>query len=212
MSQDQVGEAQLLQLLATGRQSKRKPPSKLFPGSPDHPQDGPVLASRTLQSSPPGPSSWGQGTLAAQPSSQGGWVDFSLEAGVAPRMCTSSPSPKCRVGLGSAFSMPKYSDNNSKELEKFHLEPDLSSLYEGVHVKICVCVCAHWSPTLYMGCGPPGSSVHGIVQTRILEWVAIYSSKGSSQPRDRTRVSCVSCIGRQISLPLSHLGSPQDRQ
>ena len=44
----------------------------------------------------------------------------------------------------------------------------------------------------------PGSSVHGIFQARILEWVAIYFSKGSSQPRDRTHVPSISCIGRQI--------------
>ena len=37
-----------------------------------------------------------------------------------------------------------------------------------------------------MDCSPPGSSVHGILQARILEWVAMPSSKGSSQPRDRT--------------------------
>ena len=39
-------------------------------------------------------------------------------------------------------------------------------------------------------CSPPGSSVHGILQARILEWVAMPSSRASSQPRDRTRVSC----------------------
>ena len=38
--------------------------------------------------------------------------------------------------------------------------------------------------------------VHGILQTRILEWAAIFSSTGSSQPRDNTRVSHVSCVGR----------------
>ena len=37
----------------------------------------------------------------------------------------------------------------------------------------------------------PGSSVHGISQARILEWVAILSLKGSSQPRDWTQVSCI---------------------
>ena len=37
---------------------------------------------------------------------------------------------------------------------------------------------------------PPGSSVHGILQARMPEWVAIPLSKGSSQPRDRTQVSC----------------------
>ena len=40
-------------------------------------------------------------------------------------------------------------------------------------------------------CSPPGSSVHGILQARILEWVAMPSSRGSSQPRDRTQVSCI---------------------
>ena len=40
-------------------------------------------------------------------------------------------------------------------------------------------------------CGPPGSSVHGILQARVLEWVAISFSRGSSQPRDQTRVSCI---------------------
>ena len=48
-------------------------------------------------------------------------------------------------------------------------------------------------PTLCnpMDCSPPGSSVHGILQTRILEWVAISFSRGSSQPRDRTQMFCV---------------------
>ena len=40
-------------------------------------------------------------------------------------------------------------------------------------------------------CSPPGSSVHGIPQPRILEWVAISSSRGSSRPRDQTCVSCI---------------------
>ena len=44
-------------------------------------------------------------------------------------------------------------------------------------------------------CGPPGSSVHGILQARILEWVATSSSRGFSWPRGQTRVSCVSFIG-----------------
>ena len=46
-------------------------------------------------------------------------------------------------------------------------------------------------PTLCdpMDCSPPGSSVHGILQAGILEWVAISCSRGSSWPRDRTRVS-----------------------
>ena len=42
-----------------------------------------------------------------------------------------------------------------------------------------------------MDCSPPGFSVHGILQARILEWVAISSSKGSSRLRDQTQVSCI---------------------
>ena len=55
-------------------------------------------------------------------------------------------------------------------------------------------------PTLWdpMDCSPPGSSVHGISQARVLEWVAMPCSKGSSQPRDQTQVSCISCIHWQV--------------
>ena len=50
-----------------------------------------------------------------------------------------------------------------------------------------------------MDYSPPGSSVHWIFQARVLEWVAISSSRGSSRPRDWTHViSCISCIGRWI--------------
>ena len=52
-----------------------------------------------------------------------------------------------------------------------------------------------WDPMDY---SPPGSSVHGILQERILEWAAMPSSRGSSPPRDRTHVSYVSCIGRRV--------------
>ena len=49
-----------------------------------------------------------------------------------------------------------------------------------------------------MDCGPPGSSAHGILQARILEWVAIPFSRGSSWPRDQTQVSCIS--GRLFTI------------
>ena len=58
------------------------------------------------------------------------------------------------------------------------------------------CVCAK-SLQLYltlcdlMDCSLPGSSVHGILQVRILEWVSMPSSRGYSQPRDRTQASCI---------------------
>ena len=57
-------------------------------------------------------------------------------------------------------------------------------------------------------CGPRGSSVHGIFQAKILEWVAISYSREFSRPRDQTRVSCVSCLGRQILYHEHQLGSP----
>ena len=54
----------------------------------------------------------------------------------------------------------------------------------------------------------PGSSVHGILQARILEWVAVPFSRGSSCPRDWTCSSYVSCIGRRVLYHCCHLGSP----
>ena len=65
-----------------------------------------------------------------------------------------------------------------------------------LRVCVCVCVCVFsWScPTLCdpLDCSQPGSSVHGIFQARIPEWVAISSHRRSSWPMDQTRVSCVS--------------------
>ena len=53
------------------------------------------------------------------------------------------------------------------------------------HVQLCDTV----------DCSPPGSSVHGIFQTRILHRAAISYSRGSSWPRDQTQIFCISCIG-----------------
>ena len=63
-------------------------------------------------------------------------------------------------------------------------------------VCVCVCVCACACSVMCglcnpVDCSPPGSSVCGILQARILEWVAIPFSRGSSPPRDRTWVSCI---------------------
>ena len=66
------------------------------------------------------------------------------------------------------------------------------------HVALLHCMYAQLSQTLWglMDCSPPGSSFHGIFQTRILEWFAISYFRRSSQPRDQTYISCISCIGR----------------
>ena len=55
---------------------------------------------------------------------------------------------------------------------------------------------------------PPGSSVHVILQAKILEWVAMPSSRGSSQPKDWACISYVSCTGRWVLYLMCHLGSP----
>ena len=49
-----------------------------------------------------------------------------------------------------------------------------------------------------MDCSSPGSSVHEILQARMLEWVALPSYRRYSKPRDGTHISYISCIGRQI--------------
>ena len=59
-----------------------------------------------------------------------------------------------------------------------------------------------------MGCSPPGSSVRGISQARIVEWVVIPFSRESSPPRDQTWISWVSSIGRWIFYRWAHQGSP----
>ena len=59
--------------------------------------------------------------------------------------------------------------------------------------------CSVMSTSLWpMDCGLPGSSVYGIFQARVLEWIAISFSRGSSWPRDRTWVSCI--VGRCFTV------------
>ena len=62
--------------------------------------------------------------------------------------------------------------------------------HRSIKVEPSLCVCSDF--LLSLDYSLPGSSVHGILQARILEWVAI------SQPRDQTQIFCVSYIGRQI--------------
>ena len=62
-----------------------------------------------------------------------------------------------------------------------------------------------WS---FVTMSPSGSSVHGILHARILEWFAMPSSRESSWPRDQTCIFYVTCIGRQVLCHQRHLGSP----
>ena len=66
--------------------------------------------------------------------------------------------------------------------------------YPGMNLYFKYCCCLVKScPTLcnHLDSSPPGSSVHGTVQARILECIAISFSRGSSRPRDQTRASCL---------------------
>ena len=55
-----------------------------------------------------------------------------------------------------------------------------------------------FSHSVKSNCSPPGSSVHRISQAIILQWAAIYFPRESSQPRDGTRVSFISCVSGQV--------------
>ena len=76
-----------------------------------------------------------------------------------------------------------------------HSYPESFFLFNMCVWKKKMCVCTQWLNHVWLcnaiGCSPPGSSVHGISQTRILEWLAISSSRGSPWPRDWTHVPCI---------------------
>ena len=78
---------------------------------------------------------------------------------------------------------------------------------------MCVCVCArayalsHVCLCNPMNCRPPGSSLHEIFQARKLEWVAIFSSRGSSRHRDQTHISFVFCTADGF-FAIEPLGKP----
>ena len=107
---------------------------------------------------------------------------------------------------------PRFPVSRKSSLHSIHSQVHLPTLWPlnfrcpVLHLKIMLntyslavlfSLVAQWCPALFepRDYSPPGSSVHGILQARILEWVAISSSRGSSPPRDWTFVFC---IGRQI--------------
>ena len=98
-----------------------------------------------------------------------------------PLQCSCLENPRDRGAWWAAVYGVTQSRTRLKQLSSS------SSMLFSV-TKLCQTLC---NP---MDCSLPGSSVHGIFQARILEWVAISSSRGSSQLRDQTHVSC---IGRQ---------------
>ena len=95
----------------------------------------------------------------------------------------------CSLGNFRLFSLKAFS---------YWMRP--THITEWTLLHVYACFVAQLCPTLCdpMNCGPPGSSAHGILQARVLEWVAMPSSRGSSQPRDQTLISYVSCIVRWV--------------
>ena len=93
------------------------------------------------------------------------------------------------------------------------LFPPSSLFFVSVLHFLCVYIRAQLCLSLWnhMGYSPPGSSVHGISQTRILEWLAVSFSRRSFWPRDWTQVSCIAgslLYFSWILYQLSHQGNP----
>ena len=109
---------------------------------------------------------------------------------------SSSPGKISEIGAWRAPSATSLSAMHLLTL--LHLSSEPSSLPEitcmlcAKSLQLCPSLCNT------MDYSPPGSSVHGILQARILEWVARPACRGSSQPQDWTRVSSFYCIGRRL--------------
>ena len=102
---------------------------------------------------------------------------------------TEKREPSSTVG-GNVDWYSHYGEHFGDSLKKAR---NKSAMLHAKSLQSCPTLC---NPMDY---SPPGSSVHGMLQARILEWVvAMPSSKGSSQPRDQIRVFYVSCIGRWV--------------
>ena len=106
-----------------------------------------------------------------------------------------------------------YSKNIHRALKSYSVVPPVFSfltdtqafrfgrVYRKIeNIFLCLCMCAKSLQSCLTLCDHnlPGSSVHGTLQARILKWIAMPSSRGSSQPRDWTHVSFISCTGKWI--------------
>ena len=104
-------------------------------------------------------------------------------------------SPRKKEIYQAQSSMTIASSDSSKAMSPSQ------STEDGLLIKpmmLIVCVQSYLTLSNPMIHSPPGSSAHGIFQARILQWVAISSSRGSSQPRYCMHISCISCIGRWV--------------
>ena len=107
------------------------------------------------------------------------------------------------------YSYIYHKESNFREYNSSFVFMDKNNLFSK-----WICMLYHFSCVQLfcdpMDCSRPDSSVHGILKARILEWVAMHSSKGSSRSKDGTHVSYVSCIGRRALYHQHHLGSPKN--
>ena len=94
--------------------------------------------------------------------------------------------------LAGGFFTPKATREAQKIFWYYLFVYFISCLKFSLVAQSCRTLCAP------MDCSLPGSSVRGIVPARVLDWVAISFSRGSSQPRDRTRVSHI--VGRRFTI------------
>ena len=104
---------------------------------------------------------------------------------------------KCCTQYVSKFG--KLSNGHRTGKGQFLFQPQRSEVTQS-----CLTLCNA------MDCSLPGSSIHGIFQARVLEWVAISFSRGSSRPRDRTQVSCI--VGKCFTIWATREVSPKEGQ
>ena len=105
--------------------------------------------------------------------------------------------PKCVWG---AYCVSNVGTSVAQQTKQIKISTSRNLHSSGTYSLVGVVQSLKSCPTLCnpMNCSPPGSSVHGILQARILEWVALPSSRASFRPRDWTRISYVSCIDRRV--------------
>ena len=110
-----------------------------------------------------------------------------------------SGNPKWPLHAFDYDTYTNFSMDSRNDLINFeNIDILMHLLYTRQCIRWCESQSVSWSvgptPCHPMNCSLPGSSVHGILQARILQWVAISFSRGSSQIKDWTGISCVSCI------------------
>ena len=161
---------------------------------------------------------WGKGPRRWQTVTSRGGRSWGALWGLMPQMRWSKHLPKAppskTIPLGIRISTCKFGETQTFRPQHYtvHVTCTFSVVFSIFTVRSLAPLtldhfnCLKWSevaqscPTLCnpMDCSPPASSVHGILQARILEWVAISFSRGSSRPRDRTQVSRIA--GRHFNL------------